>query len=226
MATTTTRLIRIRNAQEQEVVRLTQRLPWLRPLVITYFRRRRLAEAAPDAAQRVLQVLARSRVRARPGTARFRELVFTVLRDRERKLRERRHQSKRWRGRVHGLEDFDVISSEDDPRAGFDRLWLQVLLLGCLNRMRRERPDLFATLEETIVRRREVSELAYELGEEPAVVRKRSLRAKARLAVYLRQEVRRYGRDAVDVEAELERFIGWAGFAPLPDRVGLSARSA
>ncbi|MCA8925858.1 MAG: hypothetical protein KDD82_28885 [Planctomycetes bacterium] len=184
--------------RSEELAALTERYLWIRPLVRAYFRRRLGAEAGP-ASEAALASLARLLPRVTLGAPRFRKLVFSVVREHERRVRARRLAARRWAGRPQVLGDFDLAARGHEPQSVFERLWAQAVVLTCLGRLRAERPALYAALDATLS------------GAAPARGGKRARRIEARIAVYLRREIRGYGRARADVDEELQELASVLG---------------
>jgi RNA polymerase sigma-70 factor (ECF subfamily) len=193
----------IRGADRGDEAALREFALKYRAPVVAYIARRGLAREAEDLAQEVFVRLFEDRVlsKADPSRGRFRSLVLAVTRHVMGHHRERQGAQKRGGGYVRSLEGQDVALPEADE--GFDREWVAHLLEVALSRLAREHPNYHDALRRFLLEGSSCAEIASALGKSEGDIHNYVRRGKAKLADYLRDEVRDYSATRDEYEEEL-----------------------
>jgi len=193
----------IRGADRGDEAALREFALKYRAPVVAYITRRGLANDAEDLAQEVFLRLFQDRVlsKADPAQGRFRNLVLAVTRHVIGHHVERRAAQKRGGGQVQSLEGHDVALPEADE--GFDREWVAHLLEIALARLAREHSNYHDALRRFLLEGQSCAEIASALGKSEGDIHNYVRRGKAKLADYLRDEVRDYSASRAEYVEEL-----------------------
>jgi DNA-directed RNA polymerase specialized sigma24 family protein len=174
-------LTRLARAAQQDNVRaLDTLLGALRPAFASFFARRMPHDVAEDLTQAALMRVAQDLQGMHPPrvTQRLRTIARRLLRDEQLRLEleGQRHAPASWGEDVHWPVDLERCAEYDELVQAVRRACIQAL------------PSDLHSVVQQVLSGRNISEIAVELGRDPAVVRELLFRAR----VILRRELRQY----------------------------------
>jgi RNA polymerase sigma factor (sigma-70 family) len=179
-------------AQAGEESALDELVAKYRPAVVRYVRARGLGSEAEDLAQEVfVRLIFRGALaRVQRGRGRFRSLVMAVSQHAIGNHFEYMQAAKRGGGKVLSLSEVELAVAPPDET--FDRAWVRTLLRVSLARLEQRHPRYHTAIDMFVFGGRPQDEVAAAMSASRQEVKNWIFRGRAKLAEFLKQEIRAY----------------------------------